>query len=1205
MIDRVALLKDLQRQVKTLEADLRQQVTAVEETHTRLRAEYDKAFKLKRTAAAWGAWRDERVTQAAAAWGLGTVFVRFCEDNGLLGKRGFLAGPDEESMTLAEEAQAQFYRDHQGNQTDRGWLLAAFDEMTKAQAGALLFDQRHNALYQIPLSHDAAKELIAFWRRRNEHGTLVHDFTDDNWDTRFLGDLYQDLSEAARKTYALLQTPEFVEEFILDRTLTPAINEFGHDKVKMIDPTCGSGHFLLGTFRRMLKEWERNAPGRELRERVKLALEAVHGVDINPFAVAIARFRLVIAALRATGIHTLNEAAGYRFPINVAIGDALIKSREFTLPGFEDLSGENDELADFQYTTEDLSEYHPILQEGRYHVVVGNPPYIQVKDKNLNQIYRELYSACAGSYALSVPFAQRFFQLAREADKQGRGSGFVGQITANSFMKREFGRKLITEFFSLKAELSEIIDTSGAYIPGHGTPTAILVGRRRTHFHHGASIRAVLGIKGEPGVPEEAHRGVVWRAIVDQIDKPDSESEWVSSIDADRASFKTFPWSLSGGGSDKLLAHLNNERNQISSVTTDLGFISITGDDDAFEAPSFLIRRMSAVPRIPLVRGEQVRDYGVQQQSQAIWPYTSDLVPLRPGPEDPTYRYLWPARRVLQMRRRFGIPVQDIDGLHWTEFRELYSRRLKTAGFICYPFVSTHNHFTFARESLACIRTAPVIKLPEGSSEEDYLRLLGVLNSSTACFWLKQVSQGKGGSGLGRGVQDEEWEERYEFTGTKIQEFPLPEEYPTSLITELDQLAQSTAELFPFAPARPDVPSLSQLDEDRTSYHSARARMIALQEELDWHVYSLYGLEDDLRAPADSVPAIKLGERAFEIDLARRMARGEIETQWFARHGSIPVTDLPNHWPQAYKDIVTKRIAAIETNRSISLIERPECKRRWATESWDSLQAKALRTWLLDRAETRELWFHEVDGMEQPRVMSTAELADALALDSDFAAVAELYAPGKDLGALVAELVADEHVPFLSALRYKESGLRKRADWEHTWDEQRREDAAQTEEEKEEIRNSIGVPPRYSAADFLKPSYWRNRGKLDTPKERFVSYPYGSRDGDSALLLGWAGWDHREQAQALATLIVEREASDGWSTERLTPLLAGLREVLPWVQQWHSDFNIAYGDSPANVYAGFLVETTNRLHLTDDALSSWRAPKKLGRGRKPSSTGER
>ena len=66
----------------------------------------------------------------------------------------------------------------------------------------------------------------------------LHDFTDPDWDTRFLGDLYQDLSEAARKKYALLQTPVFVEEFILDRTLDPAIEEFGLAKWAMSRGSC-------------------------------------------------------------------------------------------------------------------------------------------------------------------------------------------------------------------------------------------------------------------------------------------------------------------------------------------------------------------------------------------------------------------------------------------------------------------------------------------------------------------------------------------------------------------------------------------------------------------------------------------------------------------------------------------------------------------------------------------------------------------------------------------------------------------------------------------------------------------------------------------------------------------------------------------------------------------------------------------------------
>jgi predicted DNA-binding transcriptional regulator YafY len=104
-----------------------------------------------------------------------------------------------------------------------------------------------NPLWALGLSGDGVTKLLGFWQKIvPETGALVHDFTDPTWNTRFLGDLYQDLSEAARKKYALLQTPEFVEKFLLDRTLTPAVPEFGYRVVRLLDPTCGSGHFLLG-----------------------------------------------------------------------------------------------------------------------------------------------------------------------------------------------------------------------------------------------------------------------------------------------------------------------------------------------------------------------------------------------------------------------------------------------------------------------------------------------------------------------------------------------------------------------------------------------------------------------------------------------------------------------------------------------------------------------------------------------------------------------------------------------------------------------------------------------------------------------------------------------------------------------------------------------------------------------------------------------
>ena len=87
-------------------------------------------------------------------------------------------------------------------------------------------------------------------------------------------------------------------------------------------------------------------------------------------------------------------------------------------------------------------------------------------------------------------------------------------------MKREFGKKLIEEFFS-GVDLNLVIDTSGAYIPGHGTPTVIIFGRNRRPSRR-RTVRAVLGIRGEPGTPADPAQGLVWTAIIETGRQPGS-----------------------------------------------------------------------------------------------------------------------------------------------------------------------------------------------------------------------------------------------------------------------------------------------------------------------------------------------------------------------------------------------------------------------------------------------------------------------------------------------------------------------------------------------------------------------------------------------------------------------------------------------------------------------------------------------------------
>ncbi|MFD7320530.1 BREX-2 system adenine-specific DNA-methyltransferase PglX [Streptomyces sp. NPDC059875] len=1209
MIDRKSLLADLQKQVKAAETDLEQQVKAVPEVGARLRGEYEQARKLGRTAATWNAWLGERITQVAVAWVLGTVFVRFGEDNRLIAEP-YITAPD---VAGRETAQARYeeYLEKDADPTYRGWLETAFAELGAGQAGRLLFDRDHNPLYQIPLSHDGAGALLAFWReQRVGEGVLggdgdggvgghvlVHDFSDplsedgtEGWDTRFLGDLYQDLSEAARKSYALLQTPQFVEEFILDRTMTPAVREFGFEELKMIDPTCGSGHFVLGAFRRLVRMWASQRPEVGSYERVRAALESVHGVDLNPFAVAVARFRLLVAAMASSGMQTFAEARQYEWPIQLAVGDSLLPTehRQEGLFGDEQLSlGDSVESGDaedpyYALSTEDVFEYPQILNRGRYHVVVGNPPYITVKDKTLNELYRKLYSACAGTYALSVPFAQRFFELAVRGDeKSGLGYGMVGQITANSFMKREFGAKLIESFFRDQVELTEVIDTSGAYIPGHGTPTVILVGRPRAGSKRQATIRTVRSVQGEPSAPEKAEEGLVWRGIIEQIDLPGSSSKWVSVDDLDRVGlFDKQPWILAAGGQEMVEQLGSRAVGKLKSVVEEIGAGAVTREDDAYMVGAGALRRagITEAHERELVEGGAVRDYLIDGAEPSLWPYEEET--LEPDAPEEVSRFLWPMRRYLIDRVAFG-KSQLERGLRWFEYSMFFRRRYSPGVTIAFPFVSTHNHFSLNRRSRVFIRTAPVLVLPEGATEEEHLRLLGLLNSSTAGFWLKMVSQAKGGSGLGRGIQSEAWEERYEFTGTNLEEFPLPAEYPAALATELDALAQQISATVPAALVTKAVPSAPALRAAQARYDSNRARMIALQEELDWQVYSLYDLHsEDLRLPDSSaVPELALGERAFEIVLARRVAAGEASGEWFKRHGSTPTTEIPARWPAEYQALVQRRIEVIESNRAIGMVERPEYKRRWATDGWDAMRQKALRSWLLDRAEDRAHWF---DASGNPTVTTLARLAESLSADEDFVSVAELYAPRQDLARTVRELLSEEHVPFVSALRYKPTGLKKRADWEYVWGKQREEDAAPDEPAKRQIRKGTPVPPKYTSADFLKPSYWRARGKLDMPKERFVSY--GTVNAPSPELYGWAGWDHLEQGLALASYIQQAGLGD----DDLVPYLAGLLELQPWLEQWYGEYDPEFGASPAAEILAFRQQTQGGLGLTDDALRAWR-----------------
>ena len=991
----------------------------------------------------------------------------------------------------------------------------------------------------------------------------------------------------------------------------------------MIDPACGSGHFLLGSFRRILDRWQRNEPGANIRELVQRTLDSIHGVDINPYAVAIARFRLLLVAMKACGVTRLADAPAFHF--NLVCGDSLLHGT-----GAQGSFGWHD--FDHAYQTENPAELARILKPGHYHAVVANPPYITPKDKALNDAYRERYTACHRSYSLAVPFMQRLFQLAVSGYGGAQQAGFVGQITANSFMKREFGKKVIEEYFAGRngtagVDLTHVIDTAGAYIPGHGTPTVILFGRNRAPV--AKTIRAVMGIRGEPSTPDDPARGLVWSAIVTQIDQPGSQSEFVSVADSSRELFHNHPWSIGGGGAAELKEVLEQQsEHQLSLFLEEVGASIVTREDEVYQVGQATARRQK-IPSSqirPLIDGEHVRDWIIADFESGVWPY--DPRTFEALITESIERFLWPYRSGLAGRVAFG-KTQLEHGKTWFEYSMFFRNRLRGTYRIAQAEVATHNHFALDRGGKVFGRTAPVVTLPSDATEGDYLSLLGLLNSSIAGFWLKAVCHNKGSTVDQHGARQrtDPFEDFYAFNATKLQQFPLPASRPTELARALDARAIIRSGFEGRELVERDLPlDREKLLARRALREGAIRQMIMLQEELDWWCYRAYGITDEDLCYRGDPFFVQLGQRAFEIVLARKVAAGEVQTTWFERHGSTPITELPADWPEDYKRLVERRIELIETDHNIGLIEQPEYKRRWNTESWESQLERALRSWLLDRLES----YFDFDGrmkkdgaprregakeegktqpiqndlcalapLREISLISISKVADAARQDPDFMQVGELYRddPAFDVQRLVADLVEAESVPLLPVLRYKPTGLRKRTEWEQTWELQR-------EEDRTGQRLDIPVPPKYTSADFLKSDCWRLRGKLDVPKERWVSFPY-CEGPDGTPVIAWAGYDHLQLARAVSAYYVDiQERLGGRDDPRLVPLLACLLELLPWVKQWHNEPDAAFdGLRMGDYFEGFINEEARQHGKTVPEIKAWQPPQRAsGRARRKTTT---
>jgi hypothetical protein len=1063
-------------------------------------------------------------------------------------------------------------------------------------------------------SEDLCEEVWALWHRE-DGGSLVYELSDGDFDSRFLGDLYQDLDDDVRKRFALLQTPRFVETFILDYTLTPALELFDPgalletgETFRLLDPTCGSGHFLTGGFERLFAWWTERFGKADVRWRIERALDSVWGSDLNPYAVAVARFRLLLAAhdaARREGVTlTLDELAA--LPVHLLVADSLIPWEGAR--GQSELWEESDPKAQLlaRYATPVERAANAVFFGKAFHAVVGNPPYIAPPDSQKRDTYRTFWpDACYRKFILAAPFTERFFRLA------GNG-GLVGLINANSFLKRQHGKRLIEKVLPAY-NLTHVVDVSGVTIPGNDTPSVILFGTNERPC--APTVRAVMKVRGESSGRRGTNQAKVWDEIATHVEAVGYSSQFISVMDLARPILGTHPWRLGGEGTLEILGLLMTGRPRLSEEAEDLGYSFVTAADEVYLLSlqdGFRLGLPEEAVRV-ISDGDAVEDWACQPHHAVVYPYTPVSMELS-APTGPLLEYLWPYRTFLWARPTFQGGTYRSDGRPWFEWHQFSRSKHRTPLGINFSEIGSHNHFVLDRGTHFLERTAPIVKLRMADSLDHHLGILGLLNSSCGEFWSRLTFQPKGGdktSGKGR-VSTEEWSDRIQRDSTKLGQFPLAtlgRDARVALARRLDALATSRVAQLPAAvlasPAWTPNTLKSSLANAAATCTDLTEQMVALQEELDWLTYGSYGLLGDAPvtppvpgalpvplAPPDTAERLAPGHRPFEVLLARQVEAEEVETQWFARHGRSPVTDFPARYSGGQRERLEHRLALIESDDRLQLLEQPQFKRRWAVADFAAETKAACESWLLDRIEDL---FAAGGALAEPRPYTLEEVSAALRQDVRVPAVLEVLAgtAAFDLEGTAGRLLAENALPDNPYRVHTDEGIRKLRRWQWVWEMQELEDRTPAgrppltfvDPDTGAKTESIPVPPKFDKGDFRKAAWFQLRGKLNVPRERFVAFA----DVDPPRW-GWNGWRDAQRAAAQAEAaqvamshpevpLTEPPTKD--DPRRCGPVL-GLWESLPDLRRWAT----AEVHEEQRAMAEYLC---NRTSCPCEVVGAWRA----------------
>lgn len=289
------------------------------------------------------------------------------------------------------------------------------------------------------------------------------------------GKAVTELKPEVRKAGGVYYTPQYIVDYIVENTVGKLCENKTPKEVseiKIVDPACGSGSFLLGAYQYLLnwhKDYYTASPNITNRknlltpegnlttaEKKRILLNNIHGVDIDLNAVEVTKLSLLLKCLEgetqasiAYQMTMFHERVLPTLDDNIKSGNSLIDTDYYdNILDF----GEEKKIKPFNWQ----KAFPEVFKRGGFDAVIGNPPYVKIQtmqDSNsvgIFEYFKSNYiSTSKGNYDLYVIFIEKAYKLLNK-------KGILGFIQPHKFFQADFGVG-IREFITKNKAINKIV----------------------------------------------------------------------------------------------------------------------------------------------------------------------------------------------------------------------------------------------------------------------------------------------------------------------------------------------------------------------------------------------------------------------------------------------------------------------------------------------------------------------------------------------------------------------------------------------------------------------------------------------------------------------------------------------------------------------------------------------------------------------------